>query len=347
MKAERGFASDNCSGVHPVIMEAIVAANSGHVPSYGADDYTAAAVEKFRGHLGADCDVHLLWGGTAANVVGFAAVARPYQAVICAETAHINVHECGATEMHAGCKLLTLPSADGKITPEQCERYLGNLGNQQQVQPRVVSISQPTERGTVYGIEEIEALASFARDHGMLVHLDGARLANAAVHLGVTMKETSFDAGVDLLSFGGTKNGMLGGEAVVFAASDLAPDFTFVRKQGLQLASKMRFIAVQFLALLTDGLIYDIARHGNEMAQLMAEKLRENPDIGITQPVQSNAVFATVPPLCVERLLEHYDFHVVDESLSEVRLMHSFDTTVEDVTDFAEKAELYCVELEG
>jgi len=338
MKAIRGFASDNCSGIHPRIMEGLVRANTGHVPSYGDDIHTCAAVLKFREHFGPDCDVHFVWGGTAANVLGLKAVTEPYNAVICAETAHINVHECGAPERFTGCKLLTVPTEDGKLTPEGCGRFLDAVGDQHMVQPRVISISQPTELGTVYTVEELKGITDFAHGHGMVVHVDGARLANAAVHLGETVKGITFDAGVDLLSFGGTKSGMMCGEAVVFPDKRYAGTFPFIRKQGMQLSSKMRFIAAQFEALLTDGLLYEIAAHTNGMARLLAERLERIPGIEITQRVQSNAVFAIIPPRCVAELRKRFHFYVVNEEKSEVRLMCSFDTTEEDVARFVEAA---------
>jgi len=338
MKEIRGFGSDNASGVHPKIMEAIVTANRGHVPSYGDDIHTCAAMLKFREHFGPACDAYLVWGGTAANVLGLAAVSRPFQAIICADSAHINVHECGAPEKFTGCKLLTIPSENGKITVDDCTPFLEAAGNPHMAQPRVVSISQPTEKGTVYTVEEIKRLCDFAHKNGMVVHVDGARLPNAAVSLGTTLAGTTFDAGVDLLSFGGTKNGMMCGEAVVFPDDRYAGEFEFIRKQGMQLFSKMRFIAVQFEALLSDGVVFDIASHANAMAALMAESLEGIPGITITQEVQSNAVFTIIPQSCAEEIHKTYHFYIVDSTTSEARLMMSFDTTEEDIRRFADAA---------
>ena len=237
---KRGFASDNNAGVHPRVMDALRSAGRGHVLAYGDDPYTEAAVAKFRGQFGASAEVFFVFGGTGANVLALASVARPHEAVVCAATAHINVDECGAPERFAGCKLVDLPTPDGKLRAEQVEPLLARAGDQHHVQPRVVSVSQATEMGTVYTAEELRRLAEFAHARGLLLHVDGARLANAAAHLGVPLRELTTAAGVDVLSFGGTKNGMMYGEAVVFPEATLARDFKFTRKQGAQLPSKMR-----------------------------------------------------------------------------------------------------------
>ena len=338
MKSPRGFASDNNAGVHPRIMEALAAVNEGHVPSYGEDIHTCAATLKFREHFGPECDVYFVWGGTAANVLGLKAVTRPYNAVICPETAHINVHECGAPEAFTGCKLLTVKTGDGKLRPEMCEPFLEAAGNVHMAQPKVISISQAAETGTVYSVDEIRDLAEFAHGHGLTLHMDGARLSNAAVSLGTTFGEMTFDAGVDVLSFGGTKCGLMFGEAVVFKDTETVRDFPFIRKQGMQLFSKMRFVAAQFEALLTDNLWREIAGHANEMATLLARELETVPGVEITHKVQSNAVFAVILPACVTELLKSFRFHVVDTGKSECRLMASFDTTEEDVIAFVDAA---------
>src|SRR2546423_3340685 len=334
MNAKRGFASDNNAGVHPRVMDALRAANDGHVVAYGDDVYTEAATAKFREQFGAEVEVFFVFGGTGANVLGLSAVAQSFQAVVCAETAHVNVDECGAPEKFAGCKLLALATPDGKLKPEQIEPLLAREGDQHHVQPRVVSVSQATELGTVYTIEELRSLAEFAHARGMLLHVDGARLANAAAHLGVSLRELTAEAGVDVLSFGGTKNGIMYGEAVVFFDPSLASDFKFVRKQGAQLPSKMRFIAAQFNALFTEDLWLQNASHSNRMARLLADELRQIPQIEITQPVESNAVFAVVPRGRVAGIQERFFFYVWNEQSCEVRLMCSFDTTEEDVHDF-------------
>ena len=338
MKSPRGFASDNNAGVHPRIMEAIAAANEGHVSSYGDDIHTCAATLKIREHFGPEVDVYFVWGGTAANVLGLKAVTRPHNAIICPETAHINVHECGAPEAFTGCKLLTVKTDDGKLRPDMCEPFLEATGDVHMVQPKVISISQAAETGTVYTVDEIRNLAQFAHGHGMTLHMDGARLSNAAVSLGTTFGEMTFGAGVDVLSFGGTKCGLMFGEAVVFRDTGTAGDFRFIRKQGMQLSSKMRFVAVQFEALLTDNLWWDLAGHANEMAALLVRELQMVPGVEITHEVQSNAVFAVIPPACVTELLKSFRFHVVDAGKSECRLMASFDTTKEDIIAFVDTA---------
>jgi threonine aldolase len=333
MEEKRGFASDNNAGVHPRVMDALRSASRGHVLAYGSDPFTEAAVAKFREQFGAEAEVFFVFGGTGANVCALAALARPHEAVVCASTAHINVDECGAPERFTGCKLLDLPTPDGKLRPEQIEPLLAHAGDQHHVQPRVVSVSQATEMGTVYTAEELRRLAEFAHARGMLLHVDGARLANAAAHLGLSLRELTADAGVDVLSFGGTKNGMMYGEAVVFFGAALARDFRFTRKQGAQLPSKMRFIAAQFNALFTGDLWLEAAAHANRMARLLAAGLEGIPRVRVTQPVESNAVFATVPREHVAGVQRHFFFYVWNEETSEVRLMCSFDTTEGDVRE--------------
>src|SRR4051812_42391304 len=290
---KRGFASDNNAGVHARVLEALRAANQGHTVAYGDDAYTETAVKKFREQFGEGAQVFFVFGGTGANVTGLAAVTRPYNAVVCAVTAHINVDECGAPELFSGCKLIDLQTPDGKLRPEQIEPLLWRKSDQHHVQPRVVSVSQPTELGTVYSSEELARLSEFARSKGLLLHIDGARLANAAAHLGVSLREAA--SGADVLSFGGTKNGMMYGEAVVFLDPTLARDYKFVRKQGAQLPSKMRFVAAQFNALLTEDLWLRNAEHANLTARALAEEIARIPRMKLTQPVETNAVFALMP----------------------------------------------------
>src|SRR6185312_10539051 len=282
---KRSFASDNNAGVHPRVLRAMEAANRGHVVAYGDDPYTTNAIKKFRDLLGADTSVYFVFSGTGANVFGFKAITEPYHAIICAETAHINVDECGAPEKFTGCKLLTVPTKDGKLRPEGVKPLLHGIGVEHHVQPRVISISQTTEMGTVYRPDEIRELSEFARRHNLLLHVDGARIANAAANLKVSLSAITRDVGVDVLSFGGAKNGMMYGEAVVFFNNSFDQDFKFTRKQGSHLASKMRFISAQFEALLTNNLWKKNAAHANRMAQVLARELAKISSIEITQKV--------------------------------------------------------------
>ncbi len=334
MTDKRGFASDNQAGVHEEVLQAIIDANHGHVPSYGDDHYTAAAKERFREHFGDDIEVYFVFNGTAANVMAASAVCRPFDAVISAVTSHFTIDECGATERFTGCRVLTVPSKGGKMEVGAIEPFLQGAGEAHRSQARVISITQATELGTVYSPEEIAVLADFAHDHDMYLHMDGSRLANAAAGLDMGLRQITADAGVDLLSFGGTKNGLLMGEAVVFFGKELARDFAYTHKQGMQLASKMRFVSVQFQALLTDDLWLRSARHANGMAQLLASKVREISDVKIIYPVESNAVFARLPRECIPGLQEQYFFHPMDEKEGIVRWMPAFDTTEDDVNGF-------------
>lgn len=335
-RARRSFASDNNAGVHPEIVEAIRAVNEGHVVAYGDDDVTARAVKLFKKHFGRDVEVFFVFGGTGANVLGLKAITRPFNAVVCAETAHINVDECGAPEKFTGCKLIALQTPDGKLRVEQLEPLVHVFGNEHHVQPRVVSISQATEMGTVYTKPELKAIANFAHANNMLLHVDGARLANAAASLDASLKSITADCGVDVLSFGGTKNGMIYGEAVVFVDPKLAQDFKFIRKQGMHLPSKMRFISAQFETLLSGDLWRRSAAHANRMARLLATELEKVPQISLTQAVDANGVFAIIPKQFIPQLQKKYFFYVWNEAISEVRLMCSFDTTEDDIHHFVE-----------
>ena len=331
----RGFASDNQAAIHPAVLDAIAAANQGHAASYGHDGLTERLEARFREHFGAGAQAFPVFNGTAANVLALRAACRPWQAAICADTAHLNVDEGGAPEAIAGVKLLCVGGIDGKLTPELVtERAVARRGDEHQVQARVVSISQSTELGTVYSVEELAALADAAHAAGLVLHLDGARLSNAAAALELPLRALTTDAGVDIVSFGGTKNGLLGAEAVVFLTPALAEGFLYLRKQSLQLASKMRFLAAQLDALLTDGLYLRLAAHANAMASRLAAGVGELPGVSITRPVQANAVFATLPPGTAERLQEQFAFYIWDERSGEVRWMCAWDTTPEDVDTF-------------
>ena len=331
----RAFASDNWAGVHPEVLAAMAAANIGHVPSYGNDPYTREAEERIRAAVGDDAEVFLVFSGTAANVLCLHSMVQSHQAIICAETAHVYTSECGAAEKHIGCKLLPVPSPNGKITVQGIRQHLHDIGNEHHVQPRAISITQATEYGTVYTPQEIRAIADFAHTHSLLLHMDGARLFNAAASLNVPLRAITSGAGVDALSFGGTKNGLVAGEAVVFFKQVLADDFEFKRMQGMQLASKMRFIAAQFNALLTSDLWKRSANHSNRMAQLLAAELAGIKGVALTQQVQANEVFATLPPEIIPKLQQEWPFHIWNEATSEARLITSFDTEESDIADFA------------
>ncbi|MDR0661395.1 MAG: low specificity L-threonine aldolase [Prevotellaceae bacterium] len=332
----RSFASDNNSGVHADILRAIESANQGHAIAYGDDEITQRTIKKFKEVLSSQVEVFFTFTGTAANVLGLSAAIRPYNAVICSELAHINVDECGAPEKFLNAKLITVPTIDGKITVEGVKKHMHGFGDQHHVQPSVISVSQVTEMGTVYTLEELKVLADYAHSNNLLFHVDGARLANAAVSLGKTFKEMVSGTGVDILSFGGTKNGLMFGEAIVFFKPELSNGFKFIRKQGMQLASKMRYVAAQFEAYLSNDLCYRTAAHANRMAQLLAEEVAKIPEVAITQKVQANGIFAIIPQRAIAKLQKEYFFHVWDEDRSEVRWMTSFDTTENDIKDFVE-----------
>src|SRR3954469_5131431 len=331
----RGFASDNHAGALPEVLDAVARANSGHAVSYGGDECTARVEELFRREFGPEARTALVFNGTGANVVGLQALCRPFEAVVCASTSHLNVDECGAPERVAGLKLLAVDTPDGKLTPDLVAPRLVRFGDEHAVQPRVVSITQSTELGTLYTPDEIRALADQAHSHGMLLHVDGARLANAAAALGTSLSALTTDVGVDALSFGGTKNGLLFGEAVVFLRAGLGDEVAFLRKQSMQLASKMRFLAAQFEVLLTDSLWLRPAAHANAMAARLAAALADVDGVEITQRVQANAVFAVAPPAVTAELQNRWHFYVWNEETGEVRWMCSWDTTEEDVAAFA------------
>jgi threonine aldolase len=331
----RSFASDNNAGVHPEILEAIARANQGHVVAYGDDPYTRSAVKKFEEHFGPGISVFFTFNGTGANVLGLQALTQSFQSVLCSDYAHIYCDECGAPEKHIGCKLIPLPHQDGKITLASVRHAYHGIGDQHHSQPRVISITQCTEMGTVYQPEEIRALARFAHERDMFLHVDGARIANAAVSLGQTLRQATRDLGVDVLSFGGTKNGILGGEAVVFFHPELSSDFLYLRKQNMQLASKMRFIAAQFEALLTNDLWRRSAEHANRMARLLEKEVSRIPGVKVVWKVEANGVFVQVPREAIEKIKQRYFFYMWIEEESIVRWMCSFDTTEDDIRNFA------------
>jgi len=335
MKPIRSFASDNNATVHPEVLEAIRRANAGHAVGYGDDPHTESAVGKFREQFGADVEVFFVFNGTAANVLSLQALTRPYHAVLCPELSHIYTDECGAPEKFTGCKLVPLPAPEGKLTVETVAQAYHGIGDQHHVQPRVISITQSTEMGTVYDPAEIEQLAKFAHQRNMFLHMDGARISNAVAAQRLTLKQATRDLGVDVLSFGGTKNGLMGVEAVVFFRPELSQDFLFVRKQGMQLASKMRYMSAQMEALLTNDLWRRNAEHANGMARLLEQEVRQIPRIKIVYPVQANGVFAQLPREAIDKIKERYFFYVWSEEDSVARWMCSFDTTEDDVKEFA------------
>ena len=336
MKPVRSFASDNNAGVHPEVLKALSAVNEGHVVGYGDDDYTASAVRQFKKQFGEDIQVFFVFNGTAANCLALKSLTNSYHAVICPEGAHINVDECGAPEKFTGCKLIPISTKNGKLTVENVKAAYHGVGVEHHVQPRVVSITQATEVGTVYKPGEIQALAGFAHEHGMFLHVDGARIANAAAFLGLGLRAATRDLGVDVLSFGATKNGGMGAEAVVFFDPQLARDFMFYRKQGMQLASKMRFLSAQFEALLTNDLWLQNAQRSNRMAQRLKRELAKVPRIKIVYPVEANGVFAQIPRGANAKIRKRYFFYDWDEAESVVRWMCSWDTTESDVKQFVD-----------
>ena len=334
---KRGFASDNASGIHPNILVAIEEANRGHVSAYGNDPYTEYAEAILKKHFGKNPDIYFSFNGTGANVVGLSSCLHSFEAVICSESAHINEHECGAAEKFIGCKLITISTKDGKLSLEQIKQKIQRVGDEHFVQPKVISITQLTELGTLYTLDEIRAIVEFAHAQNMLVHMDGARLANAVCALNSSFKQMTADAGIDVLSFGGTKNGLLCGEAVIVFNPAIKKNVKYLRKQAMQLASKMRFISAQFIAMFENNLWLKNAEHANHMAQLLKQHLSKIPGIKISQTVQANILHATMPAEIIKPLQKHYDFYIRDYANNLVRLVTSFDTTKDDVEDFAKR----------
>ncbi len=335
----RSFGSDNHAGAHPEVVRAIADANAGHVPAYGADPWTATAARSLREAFGAS-EAFFVFTGTAANVLGISLLLRPFEAVICADSSHLNVDECGAAERVLGNKLIAVPTPDGKLTPELVAARLGGRGDEHRAQPRVVEIAQATECGTCYTLAELAQLGEFCRAQGLYLYIDGARLANAAAHLRCELADLARHA--DVLSFGGTKNGAVAAEAVLVMREDLVPAAAFHRKQQMQLGSKMRFLAAQFTALLEDKLWLRNAQHANAMAQRLASGIAGVPGVRLRYPVQSNAVFATLAPGHIAALRRDWLFYTWDEPGGVVRWMTAFDTTPEEVDEFAAAVRSSC-----
>jgi threonine aldolase len=331
----RGFAGDNNASVHPDVMAALAAANHGHQPAYGADVHTARLRELVKAHFGDRAEVYPVFTGSGANVIGLQAMSERWSAVVCPESAHINVDECGAPEKVAGLKLIPVPTPDGKLTPELLDRYARGFGVEHHAQPAVVSITQSTEHGTLYTPGEIAAIGALAHERGMRLHVDGARLANAAAALDLPPRAFTTDAGVDVLSFGGTKNGLMFGEAIVVLDPSAVRGVPYLRKAALQLASKMRYVSAQLVALLENDLWLRNARHANAMAARLAGAVARLPGVEIVRPVQVNGVFAVLPREAAERLRKRFRFSTWDDRTGEVRWMCSFDTTEADVDAFA------------
>lgn len=333
----RTFASDNSAPVAPEILAAIERANHGDAVAYGHDPYTERAIDRFRHIFGRQTDVYFTFNGTGANVVALGALLRPWEAAIAPACAHLQTDECGAFERFTGAKLLAVPTPDGKLRVDDLRPYLGKAPDPHHSTPRVISISQSTEFGGLYEPAELRELCDFAHHHGALVHVDGARIANACAALGTGLRECTVDCGVDVLSFGGTKNGLLHGEAICFFDPSLhrgaAP---FVRKQAMQLASKMRFVAAQFDALLEDERWRRYAAHANEMTRRLHTRVASLPGVRVTRDVRVNAIFATLERRAIERVQREYFFYVFDEALPEVRWMTHHATQPGDVDRFAE-----------
>ena len=331
----RGFASDNYSGIHPEVLAAIAAANDGHQVSYGEDVYTERLQEVFARHFGEGVEAYPVFNGTGANVVGLQSMLPRWGAVITAGTAHINVDEGGAPERVGGMKLLTVPTPDGKLTPALIDQEAWGWGDEHRAQPLAVSITQSTELGTLYTAAEIRAIADHAHERGMLLHVDGARLANAAVSLGAELRAFTTDAGVDILSLGGTKNGAMGAEAVVVLSDRAGEGMLFLRKLNMQLASKMRFISAQLVALYEGELWRENASHANAMAARLRAAAEQVPGVSFADPTQSNGVFARLPEGVADRVRDAFFFYDWDASAGEVRWMCTWDTTEDDVDAFA------------
>ncbi|HZT11690.1 MAG TPA: low specificity L-threonine aldolase [Candidatus Baltobacteraceae bacterium] len=332
----RSFASDNAAPAAPEILEAISRANDGDAISYGDDPFTERAVERFRSIFGPSTDVYFAFNGTGANVVALSCLLQPWEAVICPDSAHLQTDECGAFERFSGCKILAVPERDGKLHTDDLAAFAAAAPDQHHVRPRAVSISQSTEYGTLYTSDEIRELCAFAHAQGWFVHMDGARICNAAAASGMGLRECTRDLGVDVLTFGGTKNGLLFGEVILFFDSALHRGAVpYVRKQAMQLASKMRFISAQFLALLEDDRWHRYASHANAMTRRLEERVRALDGVRITRPVECNAIFATLERTAIAPISAQFFFYVFNDALPEVRWMTHHATTADDVDAFA------------
>ena len=324
--------SDNHSGIHPEILKSLVAQNTGHAPSYGTDPTTEEAKKVFKSHFGENSQTYFVFNGTAANVLALKSLTQNHEAIICSEDSHLHVDECGAAENHIGCKLITLPSPDGKIKASDIKKSLIRRGDQHYSQIKTVSITLPTELGTIYSLEELNEIKKVCKENDLNLHIDGARFIYAPYLLKQSFKEIC--EGVDALSFGGTKNGLLYGEAVVLF--NKSKTFKYTRKQGMQLPSKMRFLASGFIKLLGGNLYMQIAKNGHELAKYLENKIKYLPELEITQPVQANSVFVTIPQKWVKPLREKFYFYIWNENTFEARLMLSFDSTKEHIDQFYE-----------
>ena len=335
---KRGFGSDNHAAVHPDILESFKSVNEGHEPSYGTDMWTQKACDEFRKHFGSNAEIFFVFNGTAANVTALKALTKSFHSVLCTDVSHIQNDECGAPEFMTGCKLIPIVSQDGKMKLEDAAAALVRRGDQHHSQIQVLSLTQPTELGSVYSLAELKELIHWAKSQKLFVHIDGARLANAAAYLGVSFKELTTDLGVDIVSMGGTKNGLMMGEAVIILNPSLANDFKYIRKQSGQLPSKSRYIAGQFLAYLQNNLWKKIADHSHQMALKLYDDCQGIAGFQIRQKPQSNAVFVKMPQPWVKKLKADYFFYVWDEHTFECRLMTSWDTQVEDIEGFVKRA---------
>lgn len=330
----RSFASDNNSGVHPSVMDAVLKANDNHAVGYGDDPWTTGATAKIKEIFGENATPYFVFNGTGANSVALQAITRSFNSILCAETAHINVDECGAPARMTGCAMVTISTADGKLTPELIKPRLHNFGVCHHSQPKAVYISQVSELGTIYTIEEVRAIADLLHAHDMYLHMDGARLANACAYLKCSMKEVTADAGVDILSFGGTKNGMMMGEAVISFCPEITANLQYYRKQSAQLASKLRYLSAQFIPYLDNQLWLENAVKANNSALKLAEVLKRYPEIHFTQKIESNQLFFTIPSEPLKKLQEQYFFYMWNEEVNEARLVTSWDTSADDIRFF-------------